>query len=562
MESVLENNNKKVLMLGDEAIVRGALEAGVNFVSTYPGTPASEIGNVFYRIAKETNTYFEFSINEKVALEAGAGACFSGLKTMVAMKSFGLNVASDFLLPLVYSGVPAGLVLVVADDPGCSSSAQTEQDSRTYSFLAHIPTLEPSDVQECKDFTKLAFELSEQFKIPVMLRITTRVALQSSEVILGEIAKNDRQSKFVRNPQQYITMPPRVLELRKELLAKIERIKKFAEESEVNKSPFDTAQGGQSPKLGIIASGVSYLYAMEALQELEIDIPVLKLGFFYPLPEEKIKNFIANKEKVLIIEETEPLLEKEITILAKSANPGLEILGKNILPQSGELKPEIILSAIAELLDENEKLKIKNSLKIKNDIHYRSCRNQKLKIVVRSPQLCPGCPHFLTFQAVKQATEGMDIVFGGEIGCYMLAGQYGLQDYIFCMGSGLGVGHGIKQANPEQKLITFIGDSSFFHSGIAPLLNAVYNKSNPLLIIVDNQITAMTGHQPSPGQESSPEIKIENIVKALGVQHIKIIDPANQEELTSAVKEFLDKKEVSVIISRRICALLAKRKAQ
>lgn len=546
MEPVLENNNnKKVLMLGDEAIVRGALEAGVNFVSTYPGTPASEIGNVFYRIAKEAGVYFEFSINEKVALEAGAGACFSGLKTMVAMKSFGLNVASDFLLPLVYSGVPAGLVLMVADDPGCSSSAQTEQDSRAYSFLAHIPTLEPSDVQECKDFTKLAFELSEQFKIPIMLRVTTRVALQSGEVILGEIAKTAKIGKFVRNPQQYITMPPRVLELREELLAKIEQIKKFTEKSEVNKSPFGAAQGGQSPKLGIIVSGASYLYTMEALQKMELDIPVLKLGFFYPLPEEKIKNFIKDKEKILVVEETEPLLEKEIAILAKEVNPQLIILGKNVLPQAGELKPEIVLSAIAKLAGKADKLQI---------------TNYQLHAPARSPQLCPGCPHFLTFQAVKKATEGADVVFGGEIGCYMLAGQYGLQDYIFCMGSGLGVGHGIKQANPEQKLITFIGDSSFFHSGIAPLLNSVYNKSNPLLIIVDNLITAMTGHQPSPGQESSPEIKIENIVKACGVQHLKIIDPVNQEELIGAVKEFLGKKEVSVIISRRICALLAKRK--
>ncbi|MEK7482286.1 MAG: thiamine pyrophosphate-dependent enzyme, partial [Patescibacteria group bacterium] len=463
METVLENNNnKKVLMLGDEAIVRGALEAGVNFVSTYPGTPASEIGNVFYRIAKEAGVYFEFSINEKVALEAGAGACFSGLKTMVAMKSFGLNVASDFLLPLVYSGVPNSLVLVVADDPGCSSSAQTEQDSRAYSFLAHIPTLEPSDVQECKDFTKLAFEISEQFKIPVMLRVTTRVALQSGEAVLGEIAKDAKQGKFVRNPQQYITMPPRVLELRAELLAKIEEIKEFAEKSGVNKFSIFNFQFSNK-KVGIIASGVSYLYAMEALQELELDIPLLKLGFFYPLPEEKIKNFIADKEKVLIIEETEPLLEKEIAILAKSVNPELKILGKqsgelaepNILPQAGELKPEIVLSAIAELAGK--------SLKIENCLPADEAGKLKIR-PARSPQLCPGCPHFLTFQAVKKATEGADVVFGGEIGCYMLAGQYGLQDYIFCMGSGLGVGHGIKQANPEQKLISFIGDSSFFHS--------------------------------------------------------------------------------------------------
>jgi len=333
MEELLLNKpNKKIILLGNEAIVRGALEAGVNFVSTYPGTPASEIGNVFYQIAKKAGVYFEFSTNEKVAMEAAAGASFSGLRSLVAMKNFGVNVASDFLLPLAYSGTKGGMVIFVADDPSCWSSAQSEQNTRLYANMAHIPLLEPSTPQECKDFLKLAFELSEKFETPVIIRTTTRASHQSGIVKLGEIKRKNKKGEFVKDFKKFVTMPPRVLEMKRELLQKMEEIKKVAEKSDLN-----SVKNQGKAKIGILTSGVSYLYVMESLKELNLKLPVLKLSFVYPLPEKKIKNFIRILKKLLVVEELEPYLEKEVKILAKEVNPKLEVMGKEGQPiEEGE----------------------------------------------------------------------------------------------------------------------------------------------------------------------------------------------------------------------------------
>ncbi len=530
----------KKILLGNEAIVRGALESGVQFVSTYPGTPASEIGNTFFQLFrnKKFKGYFEFSTNEKVAMEAGVGASFSGLKTLVAMKNFGLNVAADAFLPFVYTGTKGPTVIMVADDPSCHSSAQSEENSRAFAYLAHIPVLEPSDPQECKDFTKLAFQISERFKIPVMVRTTTRVSHQKMPVELGKLARNVlANGKFVKDPKRFVTMPPRVLEMKKELLAKIEQVRNFAEE--LPEGHKETGRGRTSGA-GIITSGVSYLYVMEALQELKLDLPVLKLNFFYPLPEKKIKTFIKKLKKVLVVEELEPYLEKEVSIIAKKTNCGLQVIGKALLPETGELKPEIVTAAIAEFT--NCKLKIENSLKIVN---------LKLKIPKRRPQLCPGCPYWLIFGGVKKAVNEKEVIFGGDIGCYMLAGgaPHFLQDYLSCMGSSIGIAHGIKKAT-GQKLITFIGDSTFFHAGIPALINTIFNKSNPLIIVMDNQTTAMTGHQPHPGVCG---VKMEDIIKACGVKYLKVIDPVNQAEFIETVKEFVQKPEVAVIIARHPC---------
>jgi indolepyruvate ferredoxin oxidoreductase alpha subunit len=528
----------KEILLGNEAIVRGALEAGVQFVSTYPGTPASEIGNTFYKLSKnkEFLGHFEFSINEKVALEAGVGASFSGLKTLVAMKNFGMNVASDALLPFLYTGSKGPAVIVVADDPSCHSSAQSEENSRPFAHLAHIPTLEPSDPQECKDFTRLAFDVSKKFQIPVMIRTTTRVAHQKMPVSLGTVNPKLQISKgkFVKDYKRFVTLPPRVLEMKKELLAKIERIKEFAERSqklEIKKSP-----------LGIITSGISYLYVMEALQGLKLNLPVLKLAFFYPLPGKKIKAFLKPLQKVLIVEELEPYLEKEIEGLAKEVNCDLLVFGKNLLLETGELKPEFVTAAISKFT--SQKLEI---------------RNWKLGIPVpkRRPQPCPGCPYWLVVSAIKKAVNTKEVIFGGEIGCYMLFGNppINLQDYLSCMGSSVGIAHGIKKATADkQKLITFVGDSSFFHAGIPALINTVFNKSNPLIVILNNETTAMTGHQPHPASAGiEGGINIEDVVRACGVRHVKTIDPQNQAEFIQTVKEFLEKPEVAVIVAKHPC---------
>jgi indolepyruvate ferredoxin oxidoreductase alpha subunit len=561
-ENILQNKTeKKVILLGNEAIIRGALEAGVNFVSTYPGTPASEIGDIFFKLSRSRDYkgYFEFSTNEKVALEAGIGASFSGLKTLVAMKNFGANVALDALIPFVYTGSKGPTVILVADDPSCHSSAQSEENSRGLAYLAHIPILEPSDPQECKDFVKLAFQISEKFKIPVIIRTTTRVAHQRALVKLEKIKIGRAYGFFKKDPKKFVTLPPRVLEMKKELLEKIEKIKEFSEKSEINRR-INRGRASISSKVGIITSGVSYLYVMEVLKEFNLKLPLLKLGFFYPLSEKKLQNFIKNLKKVLVVEELEPYLEKEVERLAKEVNCKLEIIGKKLLPEVGELRPEIVASAIAKFA--NDKLKIENcSLLLDGESGLG-----KLKIPSRSPRLCPGCPSWLVISAIKKALRHgsgqavKDVIFGGEIGCYMLFGTpaVNIQDYLSCMGSSVGIAHGIQKAT-GQKLITFVGDSSFFHSGIPALINTVFNKSNPLIIILENQTTAMTGHQPHPGAPVVPNgIKIENIVQACGVKHFKVIDPINQKEFVDTVKSFLEKPEVSVIISRRPCIQIKK----
>jgi indolepyruvate ferredoxin oxidoreductase alpha subunit len=577
---ILENKpGQKIILLGNEAIVRGALEAGVNFISTYPGTPASEIGNIFYKISKKAGVHFEFSTNEKVAMEAAAGAALSGFKSLVAMKHFGLNVASDFLCTLMYSGIEGSMVIFVADDPSCWSSAQSEQNTRYYSQMAHIPTLEPSTPQEFKDFTKFAFKLSEKFKIPVMIRSTTRASHQSGPVILGklEVGSSKLEGKFVKDPRRFSTMPPRVLEMKKELFEKIEEIKRQSEKSNLNKIIY----GNSKEKVGILTSGVSFLYVMEALTPHHYfggGLPVLKLGFIYPLPERKILKFLNNLKKILVVEELEPYLEREIAILAKKENLRVEILGKGekieggriwkerkaILPQIGELKPEYVEIAISKVLNKKPTFNYRLHLK----------KIEKIKVPSRPPILCPGCPYWSVINAIKKVVDPQKVIFGGEIGCYMLFSHkvIDLQDYLYCMGSSVGVGHGISKMAPHQKngggqkVICFVGDSSFFHAGIPALINTVFNKSNPLIIILDNRTTAMTGHQPHPGVGKKPEedgvepIRIEEIVRACGVKNVRVIDQvANQKEFEKTLKEFLKKDEVSVIIARHICALLENR---
>ena len=531
--------------------MKAAMEAGVDFVSGYPGCPSAEIGDEFLKIAKEKGLYAEWSTNEKVALESAIGASFSGLKSLVNMKSFGINVCSDSLLPLAYTGTNGAMVIVVADDPSCWSSAQSEQDSRGYVYLSHIPMLEPADPQECYEFTKLAFEISEKFNMPVILRITTRVAHQRAIVEFNPTPNTKHPTpNFVKNPHRFCTMPPRVLEMKKELLEKTEKIKLFAEKHPTNYE-FERITN-TNEKLGIITSGVSYLHIMEALEELDIDAPVLKLGFFYPLPEKLISNFIKDKKSILIAEELEPHLEKEITRVAKDINPKLKIFGKNVLPEIGELNTEKIISALSKIL------------KIAPPKRGPAVAG-KIEVPRRTARLCEDCPYWHVLPVIKRvAPEG--IVFGGDIGCNMIAGlpPHSMQDYLFSMGASLGISHGVNKAT-KQKIISIMGDGTFFHAGIPALINSVYNKSNPLVVVLDNRITAMTGHQPNPGMgktgmgEDAEELKIEEIAKACGVKNIKVLDPINREELENTVKEFLNKSEVSLIVCRRICALLTKK---
>jgi len=391
--------------------------------------------------------------------------------------------------------------------------------------------------------------------MPVILRITTRVAHQRAVVEFQNINPVTstglrKVGNFSRNPHQFCTMTPRVLEMKKELLEKIEKIRTFAEKSKVNQISGERV----SAKLGVITYGVSHLHFLEVEKEMGLDLPVLKLGFFYPLPEKKIKAFLAGCKKVLVIEELEGHIEREIKILAKNEGLKTEILGKNLLPEIGELNTEKVGLALAKILG----LKIKS---LKNSLKIENC---ELKIAKRYPRLCEGCPYWHVFPVIKAIAP--DAIFGGDIGCNMIAGipPHNMHDYLFCMGASAGISHGVAKAT-GQKVISIMGDGTFFHSGMPAVANAVYNKSKFLIVIVDNRITAMTGHQPNPGMgktgmgEDTIEVVIEDVVKSLGVKNVKTLDPINRTELEDTVKDFLAKPEVSVIICKRICALLAKR---
>jgi len=549
--NLLDSPGKKVIILGNQAIVRGALESGIGFASCFPGTPSSEVGDTFSNIAKKVGIYFEYSTNEKVALEVAAGASLSNVRSMVSFKNFGLNVASDSLIPLAYTGIRAGMVVSVADDPNCWSSVQSEQDSRWYARLAHLPMIEPSDAQECKDFIKLAFELSEKFQLPIFVRTTTRVAHMSSVVKLGQIVKGKAKGKFEKDIKKFFTFAPAILKQHEELLKKIEQIKALAEKSEIN----TVVNGNVKSNIGIITSGVSFNYIIDALDRLKIKIPVLKLGFTYPLPEEKIKKFIRGFKTVLVVEELDDILEKEITAIAKDANPKLKIIGKEFLPKSGEYAEEDVINALVKVTGK----------KFNFDFKCHCSKVEELKFARRFPVLCPGCQHRETFYAVKVAAP--DAVYGGDIGCYML-GMFpplNVEDFMYSMGAGSGIVHGINKTT-DQKTIAFIGDSTFFHAGIPALINAVYNKSKSLIIILDNRATSMTGFQPHPGTgrngmgDETKAVVIEDLVKGCGVENVKVVDPINFKEMVATIKEFLQKDSVSVIVAKRECQLLAMRR--
>lgn len=535
------------MLLGNEAIVRGALESGVRFISTYPGTPASEIGNNFYTLQKELQDnpkfIFEFSTNEKTAMEAAIGANFSGLKTLVAMKNFGLNVALEPLLPLAYTGTVAPMVIFIADDPSCHSSAQSEENTRFFGALSHLPILEPSDAQECKDYTMEAFRISEKFGLPVIVRITTRTAHQRAKVALGDFdldKKIDLKGKFIRNKEKFVTMMPRLHQMKREMLEREKKVQTYFEKSKLNR--IEGIVKNKKQTAGIITSGISYLNAKEAMQALNVDLPILKLGTFHPLPEKRIQDFIKNLKKILIIEEMEPCVEERVRMLAKDANCKLQIQGVDLRSQIGEMKPEIATAMVAKFTGKK---------------YVMPKFAPKFQLPNRPPQLCPGCPYWLAFAAVKKAVDVDKVVFGGGIGCYMIGAlpPHNMYDYMFCMGSSIGIGHGINRSS-GQKVISFIGDGTFFHSGVEGLLNAVYNGSNPLVIIMNNEITAMTGHQPHPAAAGvKHKISIEKMVLACGVkeENLKIIDQGNTEEFIAAVREFMEKPEISVIIARRPC---------
>jgi indolepyruvate ferredoxin oxidoreductase alpha subunit len=541
----------RLLLLGNEAIVRGALEAGVGFVTTYPGTPASEIGDAFAEIAHAAGIYFEYSVNEKVALEMAGAAAVSGVRALCAMKHVGLNVAADAFISLAYTGVRAGLVIVSADDPAMHSS-QNEQDNRYYARWASVPMLEPHDPQEALRMAREAFELSERLELPVLLRTTTRVSHTRGVVIVGQKIRDFiTRGTFVKDPSRFVILPAVARQRHEILRQRMELAQELSERSPLHEIV------GEGNELGIVTSGVAFNYVLDAVEELGVfeDVAILKLGMTNPLPRALCEAFFLTRERILVVEELEPYLEDEIKGIVADLGIQREILGKATghFSRLYELTPDHVIPVIAKLLAIP-----------RNESTRRSTGEQSLSLELpaRPPVLCPGCPHRATYDVIQTITDE-NVIFSSDIGCYTLGGlpPYQMADFLLCMGSSVGTAGGFSKVT-GQKVIAFIGDSTFFHAGIPALVNAVHNDHKFLLVILDNQTTAMTGHQPHPGVQANgtTPVSIEAIVRACGVKNVCVIDPYDYEEAALALRDAWSAQELSVVISRHICPLAARKR--
>ena len=550
MDRLLEAQpGSKVLLLGNEAIARGALEAGVAVATTYPGTPASEIGDALARVAKEAGIYFEYSVNEMVATEIAIGAAASGVRALVSMKHVGVNVASDALMTFAYTGTRGGFVLVTADDPSCHSS-QNEQDNRYYALLGGIPLLEPASPQECYEMVKEAFGISEKLELPVIVRTTTRVSHVRGPVVVGKIVPGPKKKEFVKDPKRFVPVPAVARERHLVLLQKMKDAEGLAEASRFNR----TDKVGSGGKVGVVTSSAAYNYAIDAAKSLEFDIDILKLGFSYPLPTRKISEFLKSHATVLVAEELEPVLEVAIRAVAQQKGLKTRILGKSngLLPRAYEFDQSILMAALSSVI-------------AGGNLAEGTGAKPLTDLPTRPPVLCAGCPHSATYFAVNKATN-KKAIFASDIGCYTLgvSPPYNAADLLVCMGSSVGTAGGLAKVN-DLPVIAFIGDSTFYHAGIPGLINAVHQRHKFLLMILDNRTTAMTGHQPHPGSEKGvpgqevTTVPIEQVVQGCGVKWMKVVDPYDIKTTTETVKEALQQPGISVIIARRECALIAER---
>ncbi len=514
----------KKMMLGNEAVARGLYEAGCTVVSAYPGTPSTEITEF---AAKYDEIYCEWAPNEKVATEVAFGASLAGARAACAMKHVGLNVAADPLFTLSYTGVRGGLVICVADDPGMHSS-QNEQDSRHYAIAAKLPMLEPADAKEAKEFAKLAFDISEKFDTPVLLRMCTRIAhAQCAVEMLDREAREN--IPYEKNPAKFIMSPANAIRRHPFVEERMKSLAEFAEVSAVN-----FTDAGQDNEIGIITSGTSYQYVKEVFGDR---YPVLKLGMVNPLPSEKIKKFAAGVRRLVVVEELDPVIENACKAL------GLPAEGKNLLPITGEFSQRIIAGAFG--LPEKEFVTPDGN------------------VPVRPPVMCAGCPHRGLFYSLAKNK----ITVLGDIGCYTLgsAAPLGAIDSVLCMGASVSGIHGFSKAMGgkwDGKTVAVIGDSTFMHSGMTGLCNIAYNGSNATVIIVDNSITGMTGHQQNPTTgynikgDPAAKIDLEALCHALGIERVRVVDPYDLAATEKVILEELAKDAPSVIISRRPCALL------
>ncbi len=521
------SGNTRQLLTGNEAIARGAYEAGVAVCSAYPGTPSTEI---FENLAQYKDAlYAEWAPNEKVAAEVAYGACVANARSLTAMKHVGLNVAADLVFTAAYNGVGAGFVIVTADDPDMHSS-QNEQDNRRYAQFAKIPLIEPADSQECKDFIKEAYDISERFDIPVLFRTTTRVSHSKSLVSLGERAEIT-PARYVRNISKYVSTPANARRHRPQLEEKLKALEAYA-----NRSPLNSMElnGG---KIGVLSASIAYQYAKEVFPA---DTSFLKLGFTWPLPMDLIRTFASNVETLYVVEELEPFMEEQL----KAA--GIACVGKRVIPPMYELNPEIVRRSVFGTEPETAQLGI--------------------DLVPRPPALCPGCPHRGFFYVMS---KHKDFVVAGDIGCYTLgyAAPLSAMDTCACMGGGFSLGMGMSKAFAQQgvtdrKVFGVVGDSTFFHSGLTGAVEILYNKGHMIPCVLDNSITGMTGHQDNPGTgytlegEIAAKISIEAVLQSFGFGNVIVVDPQDLKAMQQAVDGALSSEVPAAIIARRPCLLI------
>jgi len=538
----------KKLLSGNEAFALGAYHAGVMVAAAYPGTPSTEI---LESIAGFDEVYAEWSTNEKVAMELGMGAAYAGVRALVSLKQVGLNVASDPFLAASITGINGGLVVIVADDPGVFST-QNEQDTRHYAKLAKVPMLEPSDSQEAYDLMAIAFEISEQFDTPVLVRSSTRISHSKSVVETNANRPASlKTAGFKHDVEKYVMLPVHVRLRRPVVEERLVKLTAYA----------DTYPGNQiikgEKRLGVVSSGVAYQHAREAFPRASF----LKLGMTYPLPQKLLREFARQVGRLIIIEELDPFLEENIRAL------GIKVIGKEFIPRIGELNPGIVVESgyRAGLLPEPSRRKV----------------SPPQGLPARPPVLCGGCPHagiFFVLNTIGQRSKLLDargksaeqgkLVITGDIGCYTLATYPPLRamDTTACMGAGIGQALGMEKAGIEGKVVAVIGDSTFLHSGITGVVDAVYNKSGVTIIILDNGTTAMTGHQEHPGTgisakgKKTQKVELEKLVKGVGVEDVKVVDAFDIKAIRAAVRSSLENPELSVIIVRGACSVRLKKR--
>lgn len=564
------STNDKQMIMGNQAIALGALKAGVNLCAGYPGTPSSEIIEFISKYKEKTGTYVEWSVNEKAAVEVAAGASYAGSRTLVTMKQVGLNVASDPVMCLSYVGVKGGMVIVSADDPGPISS-QTEQDTRTFAQFSKIPCLDPSSPQEAFEMVQKAFELSEKYSTPVILRPTTRVDHAYQSLEMPELSQSRSKGKFEKNPNRWVIFPRLSFANHKKIFERNEKVlpKEFSQEEyksfnnieKIDLSFVEEKSSADRKSISFAAGGISYAYLKEALsiiknenpQNIQIqNVKILKIGTPYPFPEPLAKEFLNETEQVIVFEELDPVIEEKLIFICGKNQLKTKIHGKldETVPCAGELSVEIIKNIILQKtgipnLQENQK--------------------EKIDLPVRPPVLCAGCPHRGAFYAVKQAMKGKKTVYCGDIGCYTLgnASPLDMTDTCLCMGADITMAQGFYHNEPDRFCFSFIGDSTFFASGITGVVNAVYNQSHQTICILDNSTTAMTGHQPHPGTgvtmmgEIVEKISIPKILEAIGVSPIIEVNPFDLEKSIEAVKNATQSEGVSAVIFKSPCISIA-----